>query len=1035
MDCGLADDFAGFLVTGNLQPLVSLLDSDEEISGEAIVEPALLQILADTYVRSLNLANADRTRYLSPVGCPGESWLNPPQPLYVRETCLAGNLRFVEGFNVSIRQNDFDNSLSFDAAIGAGAGEPCNEVQVYDGEEPPADSLFLTGGPSCSEVVRSLNGAAGPLLQLAADDGAAIKFDLDRHRVTIDVDLHSLAVCGENLFDSEEEERNCIYDILGSGSLQVAGVQLSAAGDHCGGYVEFEVEETFETEGEDTWTVPAGVTELNIECWGGGSGGYGSYVWHGAGPVYADVRRGGGGGSGGAYAAVTMEVSPGEELAITVGAGGKGTTPRAWPQDPYPSTPDNPGGFTRFGTVDRYVQVPGGPGRAFNGTPLGGIGGGSPLVTHANVLLHVAARGGYGGDSGEGTVDFGGGGGGGVASSSFQAEWEAFYGVPYDGLHGLPGEHDPDSNSGLGGAYGNDENLRIGGQGGRTTAEADDLNGYEGDSPGGGGGGGGQIGLAIGGAGGDGAPGKIRITYLVRELVEDDCSVHSLSADLSLPAVGVSGSGIVYGGEAVEMFVDPGTFVWTAPSSIANNEVFVECIGGGAGGGPSRLGTSSAAGAGGGGGAYAAKTVDVTPETNYSIRVGAGSAGGTYAPGNAGAHTPAGLGGDSWFDNATNVMAKGGRGGAAALLTNDFSGQGGQASESVGDVTRNGGRGRTAALFHSGPGGGGGGAAGPASAGGGAAGLPSSGIGHFSSSPGAGGGSPAGNGGAGGLQSNHGNPGQACGGGGGGGGSSASVALPTNGGHGSPGCVRLTYTFSGTLEIVETFDASTVWKAPENLIGSELLVECWGGGGGGGAGNLVGPGEIDLVKSAGGGGGGAYEQGMAPVTPGESYSIRVGLGGNGAEPTESPGAGEDGSDSWFNSAGTVSAAGGKGGSLEEPGDGGEGAFDGGDGGEGTSYTPGNTHYSGGGGGSSASAMSNGNDGQNGLSGLGSSDLGGAGGAGGPGMGAGGNGLANHGTHGDQPGGGGGGGGRGSILAGRGGRGGDGRVRITYQISF
>ena len=70
-----------------------------------------------------------------------------------------------------------------------------------------------------------------------------------------------------------------------------------------------------------SWEIPAGVTSVTIECVGGG--GAGGYV-HGEGQLF----RNSGGGGGGAYARKVQDVSPGQTLYITVGAGGY-----AWASD------------------------------------------------------------------------------------------------------------------------------------------------------------------------------------------------------------------------------------------------------------------------------------------------------------------------------------------------------------------------------------------------------------------------------------------------------------------------------------------------------------------------------------------------------------------------------------------------------------------------------------------------------------------------------------------------------------------------------
>ena len=71
--------------------------------------------------------------------------------------------------------------------------------------------------------------------------------------------------------------------------------------------------QTFTTVGSQTWTCPAGVTSVTVQCWGGGGGG-------GGGGTVFDAA--GGGGGGGAYASSVLAVTPGNVYPITVGAGG-----------------------------------------------------------------------------------------------------------------------------------------------------------------------------------------------------------------------------------------------------------------------------------------------------------------------------------------------------------------------------------------------------------------------------------------------------------------------------------------------------------------------------------------------------------------------------------------------------------------------------------------------------------------------------------------------------------------------------------------
>ncbi len=74
------------------------------------------------------------------------------------------------------------------------------------------------------------------------------------------------------------------------------------------------------------YTIPPGVTQIKVECWGAGGGGS---------TITSTGARGGGGG-GGAYAAGILTVVPGDAYSVTVGTGG---------------SPSTAGGASSFGTT------------------------------------------------------------------------------------------------------------------------------------------------------------------------------------------------------------------------------------------------------------------------------------------------------------------------------------------------------------------------------------------------------------------------------------------------------------------------------------------------------------------------------------------------------------------------------------------------------------------------------------------------------------------------------------------------------------
>ena len=152
-----------------------------------------------------------------------------------------------------------------------------------------------------------------------------------------------------------------------------------------------------------------------------------------------------------------------------------------------------------------------------------------------------------------------------------------------------------------------------------------------------------------------------------------------------------------WGQAQTSTFSTAGTTAWLCPAGVTS--ITVKCYGGGGGGGRR---TSNGVTGGGGGGAYASKiNVPVTPGTIYTVVVGAAGAGAN----------PATAGGDSYFNTASTVMAKGG----SAVANNSVTGAaGGQAAACVGDVGSvfSGGTGGTGSGTNAGKGGGGAGTGG-----------------------------------------------------------------------------------------------------------------------------------------------------------------------------------------------------------------------------------------------------------------------------------------------------------------------------------
>ena len=158
---------------------------------------------------------------------------------------------------------------------------------------------------------------------------------------------------------------------------------------------------TYNSVGTNTFTVPAGVTSIQLTVIGGGGGGGG-----------ADSSPGSAGRAG-ARVSGTLAVTPGQVLTVSVGSGGGGGT------SDQGSAPGGVGGTNSLG-------YSGGSGSAAGPAPISGGGGGggaaSAVLVNGSPIV-VAAGGGGGGGGGNGVPGQGvspGGTSGGIAGSAGQ---------------------------------------------------------------------------------------------------------------------------------------------------------------------------------------------------------------------------------------------------------------------------------------------------------------------------------------------------------------------------------------------------------------------------------------------------------------------------------------------------------------------------------------------------------------------------------------------------------------------------------------
>lgn len=238
------------------------------------------------------------------------------------------------------------------------------------------------------------------------------------------------------------------------------------------------------TAANGTYTVPAGVTSITVECWGAGGGGGGAKITSNC------TQAGGGGGGGGAYAKTVYAVTPGQTITVSNGVGGTAGS----------NAPGNGGAggsssvIYSVGPVTVTLAAGGGGGASdlnAGGSGPGGAGGTTAASTGSTKFA------GGTGDYGIYSPAYGGGGGGGSGGTT------------------AAGANGAEQVGGAGGASGGGN----GGNGGTCSMPCGSA-GVAGVAPGGGGGGGvakntNCSGGTYAAAGAAGAAGRVIITYVV----------------------------------------------------------------------------------------------------------------------------------------------------------------------------------------------------------------------------------------------------------------------------------------------------------------------------------------------------------------------------------------------------------------------------------------------------------------------------------------------------------------------------------------
>ena len=416
--------------------------------------------------------------------------------------------------------------------------------------------------------------------------------------------------------------------------------------------------DSFTATGTCTYTIPDGVSFMDVLLVGGGGSG-GSY-------------GGGGGGGGGVLYRTSYSVSPGSQINLTVGSGGTA-----------PSNGSSSGTNGSDTTFDSLTASGGGGGGAGGtGSASAGLsgasGGGGGVSTNAsvgaagqntfNVINDPTRYGNLGGSGGYSSSTYNVGGGGGGAGGGGQNGYYSqnsgnnsgvggigvtFFGIQY-GCGGGGGANTSSAttirNKNSAGVFGNNSSnaLKAGcansGDGGSLNTSSANAAANTGGGGGGGGGGASYLNPGNGGSG---------LVILQYPAANSSCSVASANSN-----------GFTY-----DTITSTSLCNLTVPAGVTQISVFA--VGGGGGGGQ-----DSGAGGGGGGGAYASN-ITVTPGAFLYVHLGTGGSAGSNPTWLTG--TPISYDGLPGFSSTVvidtrTISASGGGGGGACRYVNPYCG-------------------------------------------------------------------------------------------------------------------------------------------------------------------------------------------------------------------------------------------------------------------------------------------------------------------------------------------------------------------------
>lgn len=203
----------GFLTIGDISELATLAVGEHHLTNEPAVEPATIQSLTRSFVKTINLANMSRP---CPPGCPCSSSSSSsessssaglpcedPDPIEPEEiglvalpqtTRLVGEVLFKQGYNSQVSVIEASNLIQLNAGLKAGIGEPCQDLRTDD-DGNIVETLCLP----CAGPIYSIDGIGADIehFRLISGPGVVITANPDEHELVISLDTEG--ICEVNL--------------------------------------------------------------------------------------------------------------------------------------------------------------------------------------------------------------------------------------------------------------------------------------------------------------------------------------------------------------------------------------------------------------------------------------------------------------------------------------------------------------------------------------------------------------------------------------------------------------------------------------------------------------------------------------------------------------------------------------------------------------------------------------------------------------------------------------------------------------------